>query len=152
MSDEDLDLPDGCWTAPEQDVHVGDACRSVVLPLTDVPAQFDNGPPRRYWLEANPSFALVIRVFESYAVVAPVAIAEVTGNEELFEVVLESARSVRDLVRLPALGSAWGSPAIAVLSKPHTLRTEVLKFLRVASMRDDACGQLEQRVARAFAS
>src|SRR5450759_4823285 len=120
----DLELPDSnCWIAPEREVQVGDACYSVVLPRTEADAMEERGDPRKFSLEAYPGFAIVMRVFHDYSLVAPVAIAEIAEDPDDFDQVLESGRHSLEWVRLPELGGAWDSPAVALLFKPSSVLT-----------------------------
>ena len=131
---KDLDLPDSrCWTSPAREVRVGDACRSALLPDIEAgEAQRDPGPPPIYFVKAQPSYAVVMRLYRDYAIVAPVAVAEAQSNADAFREVVESGPYEKLWVRLPTLGGAWDDPAVALLFKPHTQLASRLTYNRVA--------------------
>jgi hypothetical protein len=147
---DDLDLPESAWLAPAREVQVGDACHAVILPQTEAEATEERVLPRRFSLVAYAGYALVMRVFGAYSLVAPVAIAETTDDPDSFHQLLESGRHATEWVRLPQLGGAWDGPALALLFKPHTVLTSLLVHRRSASMSPDSRDRLARRIAFAF--
>jgi hypothetical protein len=151
--EQDLDLPDaGCWTALTAELRVGDVCRAVPLPRLERGAELaiDPGPPRTYWVEAEMRYALVLGLLDVYAVLAPISLAEHAQQRELFDVLVDSGRSVIEYVRLPRLDVMSEHDAVALMYCPHTRLRVELEPLRVASMSDAAQRCLSRRTGYAL--
>ena len=146
------DLPDDCWVLPTAGLGVGDVCGAVPLPKLEEGAELatDPEPPRRYWVEAQISFALVLGVYDVYAALAPISVADTAPDADDFATLVETGRSAKELVRLPELYGHWSGDAVTLLFCPHTRLVAEVEPLREASMTSDARDRLRQRIARAF--
>lgn len=149
--DHELELSNGCWTAPATEVRVGDVCHAVVLPITEAEPKQEPEPPYALSLDAYSGFGLVLKVFHRYALLAPIVIVEITKRPDQFKQLLDAARYNPTYVKLPELGGAWESPALALLYKPHTVPTSELTYRRSAAMTPEGSVLLARRVALAFA-
>lgn len=151
--DGELDLPDtGCWTTPASDVQVGDVHPRILLPyLEAVEGRYDPGSnPPEYFLEARFTHVLVIAHYGGYALIAPIALLAVASDADAFKLVAKAGRDAPHWVRLPPLGGAWNTDAVALLFKAQAVLAARLRRDRIASMSDEATSRLKRRVARAF--
>jgi hypothetical protein len=158
VTDDDLDLPNDCWTAPIGDIEIGDVCEALPLSvlcddrLGEVLTLDD--PPTSVFVPARHSYGLVIGVMRRYAVVAAIGTLRGVGDEEMFQELVESGRTAPTLVRLPPIPEDrfddWqGRDGVAMLSHVETFLIDYeLARRRVAAMNDAARELIRRRVAK----
>lgn len=152
MSDDELNLPGQPYVrATSSAVAVGDICEAVALPDPSDPTLYE-APDLAggFALAARIVYALVVSVYEGYVVVVPITTADVVGNPEQFQALVESGQRTRWWMRLPPLQSNWSEDAIALLFMPQTLPEEAVATRRIAAMSEAAQAVVSRRLARAL--
>lgn len=151
---EDIELLDDCYAEELSDeLQPGDVCRAVpLLVINSVSEPFESADLEQgeLLLKACWSRAVVVRIFEDLAIVAPIMTAEQAGDDREFETVIEAARHDTHFVRLPPLPDEWDEPAVAFLFLPQTVPADLLMSRRAASLTPDARSSFEHRAAQAF--
>jgi hypothetical protein len=155
---DELDLADECWTTPIGDIDIGDVCEALpfaVLSDERLAEVLTSGEsPATVLVPARHSYGLVVGVVSGYAVVAAVGTLRGVDDEEMFARLVDSGRTARSHIRLPAIPEdrfgAWdGRDGVAMLSHVETFRVDYeLLRRRVAAMNDSARELIQRRVAR----
>jgi len=132
-------------------LRVGDICKAVALPDLSAPGLFksDDEPDRRL-LAARFTYVVVVAVYEGYATVVPLMLAEGASDEDAFEALAANAEDERRWMLVPPLEEYWQEPALAMFFMAHTVLEESLLDRRVARMHPPGREVVGRRFARAF--
>lgn len=132
-------------------IRVGDICQAVGVPDLTEPGLFrTDEEPDRPLLAGRFIYALVVSVYEGYATVVPLMVAEGVGDEEAFAALIRTGEDARRWMLVPPLEGYWDEDALALFFMAHTLHQESLLDRRVARMHPPARETVARRFARAF--
>jgi hypothetical protein len=152
MSPELPELPAQPYVPESGELRPGDVCAAVaLLDLDEGELCTSPDAPERLLAPVRINYVVVLAVYEGYATLAPVAVADAVDDGGSLAAIAESSSHERRWLALPPLPGEWDEVAVAFFFLVQTVAAEPLLERRVASMREHEATVLQARFAIAFA-